>query len=258
VAIFSGTQRSNQPLVKYWKHITPVSRISETSRKWTGPQCHLWTSSPAAIHANHSQQQDTEKEKTMSDIYGHLFGMPFARWDHDTQSWRTSEDTSLLDLPMSSLTLPKSGGMQNGQLYQRPPLEPAIAESASSSLLTPTAMDSRWYAEPVKHRPNDISLLPRAIGHLLPTPRAALDHNMNIHPRPSDQPQNLENALALLPTPRAQARDRITLREDYHYNLEEALALLGDNTPKPSSDGNISLSGQHQNLQLWEEQENHY
>jgi hypothetical protein len=140
----------------------------------------------------------------MNGTYGHLFGMPFARWDHDTQSWRTSEDTSLLDLPMSSLTLPKSGGMQNGQLYQRPPLEPAIAESASSSLPTPTAMDSRWYAEPVKHRPNDISLLPRAIGHLLPTPKAAQGgpDATKVRPSGAQGTTNLAGAIKqLLPTP---------------------------------------------------------
>jgi hypothetical protein len=75
----------------------------------------------------------------MSDIYGHLFGMPFARYDPATQSWRTSLDTSLLDLEMSSLTLPKSGGMQSGQLFERPMLGPAIEESDSSFLPTPTA-----------------------------------------------------------------------------------------------------------------------
>jgi hypothetical protein len=77
---------------------------------------------------------------------------------------------------------------------------------------------------------------------------------MNIYARPLNQPQNLENALALLPTPRAQARDRIIYREDYHHNLEEALAFLGDNMPKPSDVGNTSSDDQHQNPQLWEQQ----
>jgi hypothetical protein len=105
---------------------------------------------------------------------------------------------------MSSLTLPKSGGMRNGQLYQRPPLEPVIAESASSSLPTPTARDYKdTTLQPAKHRPLDTDTLNRAIAHLLPTPRAqnGEERNMNIYARPLNQPQNLENALALLPTP---------------------------------------------------------
>jgi hypothetical protein len=46
-------------------------------------------------------------------------------------------------------------------------------------------------------------------------------------------PQNLENALArvpaiamLLPTPRAQAREHVYDREEYHTNLEEAIAFI--------------------------------
>ena len=46
-------------------------------------------------------------------------------------------------------------------------------------------------------------MLPAA--YLLPTPRAqnGEERNQNIWARPLDQPQNLENALALLPTPSA-------------------------------------------------------
>jgi DNA (cytosine-5)-methyltransferase 1 len=100
---------------------------------------------------------------------------------------------------MSSLTLPKSGGMRNGQLLQRQTLALPIYESVSSSLPTPTAMDSRWYAEPVKHRPNDISLLPRAIGHLLPTPLA--DKSTG-YEQPHTTFRSLANQiLSLLPTP---------------------------------------------------------
>ena len=70
---------------------------------------------------------------------------------------------------------------------------------------------------------------------LLPTPRAVLSDNRNATcwSRPSDQPQNLENALAtiptvamMLPTPRAQARELVYDRDEYHANLEEAIAFI--------------------------------
>jgi hypothetical protein len=208
----------------------------------------------------------------MSDIYGHLFGMPFARWDHDTQSWRTSEDTSLLDLPMSSLTLPKSGGMRNGQLLQRQTLALPIYESVSSSLPTPTAMDSRWYAEPVKHRPNDISLLPRAIGHLLPTPLA--DKSTGYEQRHTTFRSLANQILSLLPTPTVndmgagkdpqkwqewteEMRQKHGNGNGHGRSLEQEAMLIGNSTSQPSDAGNTSSDDQHPTLQLWDQQADH-
>jgi hypothetical protein len=196
----------------------------------------------------------------MSDIYGHLFGMPFARYDPTTQSWRTSLDTSLLDLPMSSLTLPRSGGMRSGQLFERPMLEPATDAHDCSSLPTPHAGLGERGRDGVILNPKGQQDLQHAIAHLLPTPTVQAakhllddrgvgtlddsnlwsvagrltpllptpraqngeERNMNIYARPLDQPQNLENALALLPK------------------------LTGDSTPKPSDDGQTLLGDQHQ------------
>lgn len=104
----------------------------------------------------------------MNDTCGPLYAQPLMRFDQATQSCRTSEATSLWDLPMSSPTLPASGSMRNGELFERPILERPTNVIASSSL----------------------------------------------------------------PTPRAQARQDIYMREDYHFNLEEALATL----PTPMTD----------------------
>jgi hypothetical protein len=152
-------------------------------------------SSPAAIHASHSQQQDTEKEQTMTATSGPTSETPFAQWDQSSQSWKTSEDTSLWGSVMYSPTLPTTGSMRNGQLYQQPPLERPTAENVSS---------------------------------LLPTPRAqnGETRNMNIWARPAGQPQNLENALA----------------------------LIGDSTNQPSNDGDTFSDDQHQTPQLWDQQ----
>jgi len=66
-----------------------------------------------------------------------MYAQPLMRFDQDTQSWRTSEATSLWDLPMSSLTLPASGLMRNGELFERPMLERPTSATGSSSLPTP-------------------------------------------------------------------------------------------------------------------------
>jgi hypothetical protein len=74
-----------------------------------------------------------------------------------------------------------------------------LAGAIKELLPTPTVMDSRWYAEAVEHRPQDISQLPRAIGHLLPTPLA--DKTAG-YAQPKTDFQSLPNvAISLLPTP---------------------------------------------------------
>lgn len=108
----------------------------------------------------------------MSDTYGPTSEMPLARYDLPSQSWRTCEDTSLWDLPMSLVTLPPWGMTLGGVLFE---------------LQTP--------------------------GHLMGG-----------------------QEFSSLPTPRAQARDVIYNRADYHFNLEEALAMLP--TPKAINNEN--------------------
>ena len=78
----------------------------------------------------------------MTDTSGLTSSAPFARWDRDSQSWKTSEATSLWDLILSSLTLPAWGGMRDGELCEHP--TPALATSVldCSSLPTPSANDT--------------------------------------------------------------------------------------------------------------------
>jgi hypothetical protein len=135
---------------------------------------------------------------------------------------------------------------------------------------TPTARDYKdTTVEPAKHRPEDTDTLNRAIAHLLPTPTVNdmgagkdpqkwqewTEEMRQKHGNGNGHGRSLEQeAVTLLPTPRAQARDRIIYREDYHHNLEEALAFLGDNMPKQSNDGNTSSDDQPQTPQLWDQQ----
>ncbi len=76
--------------------------------------------------------------------------------------------------------------------------------------------------------------------NLIGTPTASMTHrsekgiSKNLTPR--EIAARLSNGISLdsptLPTPRAQVRQDIYNREDYHYNLEEALATL----PTPMTD----------------------
>ena len=70
---------------------------------------------------------------------------PFAYFDPDTRSLKMSQLTWDLGLTPSCVTLPTSGSMRNGQLFERPTLALAINATGSSSLLpTPTKGDGNW------------------------------------------------------------------------------------------------------------------
>ncbi len=102
----------------------------------------------------------------MSDTSGPTSCEPFAKWDHDSQSWKTSEATSLWALTLSSLTLPAWGGLHNGELCEHPTPELAISVLDSSSLPTPNARDGK--GSPSAAWSGQASL-PRSV-QMLPTP----------------------------------------------------------------------------------------
>jgi hypothetical protein len=147
--------------------------------------------------------------------------------------------------------------MRNGQLYQRPTLERPIAESDFSSLPTPHAGLGERGRDGVILNPKGQQDLQHAIAHLLPTPVA--DHSRGLPQKGTDL-QSLPNvAISLLPTPRAQTGEQRNMNNyasplDQPQNLENALALIGDSTNQPSNDGNTSSDDQHQTPQLWEQQ----
>jgi hypothetical protein len=154
-----------------------------TSPRLIGHKLNPWTLSPAVTHANHLVTQDLGKERMMNDTSGHTLGTPLTRYDPDTQSWRTSQDTSLWDLPMSSPSLPQSGSMRNGELFERPMLARPTDASGYLSLPTPTARDYKDHqVEVAKHRPSDTDTLNRALAHLLPIP-AVMDMGSNYTPQ---------------------------------------------------------------------------
>jgi len=101
--------------------------------------------------------------------------------------------------------------------------------TAVTLLPTPLTSDANT---PITHTQPDWERVQlRDIGALLPTPRAqnGESRNQNIYARPLDQPQNLENALALLPTPltRPSKNGQIWVRpEDEFQNLENAIAHM--------------------------------
>jgi hypothetical protein len=95
-----------------------------------------------ATRANHFPWRANVKELMTLDTSGQLSPSAFAFFDPVTHSLKTSQLTLDLGLTPSSVILPRSGSMRNGQLYERPTLGRATNETGSSSLLpTPVVND---------------------------------------------------------------------------------------------------------------------
>lgn len=206
------------------------------------------------------------------DTSGLMSLMPLARYDRATQSWRTSEATSLWDLPMSLETLPAWGMTLNGELYELPMPEPLTTAHEFSSLPTPMARDYKDSSFPPRlWGPKAyMSELPTAVAvNLLPTPTVNdmgagkdpqawdewTDRMKQAHGNGNGHGKSLEQeALKMLPTPTSGDCVGTGYAEDWseltqangRHRLRDAAHLLGANTPQQSSAGSPSSDDQHQ------------
>ena len=152
----------------------------------------------------------------MSDTCGLTSCEPFAKWDRDSQSWKTSEATSLWALTLSSLTLPTWGGLHDGELCEHPTPERLTSGPDCSSLPTPVADHSRGLPSST----TDYASLANVAASLLPTPAVndmgegkTLEwwddwppRQMSSDGRPAPHGRSLAiEAQRLLPTPTSQA-----------------------------------------------------
>ena len=209
---------------------------------------------------------DTGKATKMSDTYGPTYALPLMRYDLDSQSWRTCEDTSLWDLEMSSPTFPESGMTRDGLLYERPTQALPTAGHGYSSLPTPAARD--YKDESFSPRVLDgrsHGELPEAIGlQFLPTPTSSQGRNATSGRKPDaifNAGTTLQDVVyageigSLLPTPTVMDMGSSYTPEEWedwkdeqrekHQNgngHEASLTqeLIGVNTSMPSEGGRLS------------------
>jgi hypothetical protein len=113
----------------------------ETSKTSTGETCNDLTLFAVDTPANHLAPQANAEAQTTQDTFGHGLEMPLAHYNLPTQSWRTSEDTSLWGDYKSLENLPKSGMTRSGALFLQPDWVRPIDETELLSWPTPTARD---------------------------------------------------------------------------------------------------------------------
>lgn len=148
---------------------------------------------------------------------------PSVRYDPDSSSWKTSGPSLLgdLDLMPSLLRLPASGTTRSGHVYERPMLAPptsASGGSASPGLPTPRARDS-------KGRGYD-DALPNVV-ELLPTPTTS--ESTGVGDLEGNRNDTLRAQIAMLPTPRASAREnRQTKRSPTQKAGKHGLCLAAE------------------------------
>ena len=92
----------------------------------------------ADFHARTSAQQERARELTVQDRpCGNKWHELSVKYDLDTHSWKTVQCLFPEDLPWSSATLPRSGMMQNGCVYQQKNVA-QITSAIESGFLLPT------------------------------------------------------------------------------------------------------------------------
>jgi len=132
---------------------------------------------------------------------------PFATWNPARCVWESGQELVCGHVEPYSAIWPTSGSMRNGQCFRRPPWELPIAANGSSSLLpTPQARDgdgsNRSMSATTAHLRHNVQgkrNLDDAIA-LLPTPRTSDMHGTGEH---GTGGLDLRTAISLLPTPRA-------------------------------------------------------
>lgn len=146
----------------------------------------------------------------MSDTCGLTSCAPFAKWDRDSQSWKTSEVTSLWALTLSSLTLPTWGGLHDGELCEHPTPELHTSGPDCSSLPTPRTSDSNGAGG---HGLGGPDL--RTTISMLPTPNAADGNGGGRLNSPGHQRTLPGTVKELLPTPAVNDMGRGKTPEDW-------------------------------------------
>jgi DNA (cytosine-5)-methyltransferase 1 len=193
------------------------------------------TLSSADTPANHSATQENDKVNKTHGIYGPSVSEPYAFFDPDTHCLRMCEGTLVSGFPKLSQTLPPSGSMQNGKLYQQLRLVHHTKETGYSLWPTPTTQEvehpnAKWNTNGrrISNNGNTHSMGLADSVQKWPTPQ--VDDSKNVNPGPKRR-MTLAKAVQTWPTPRAaqgEARNHTIWERslDKPQNLENKVAQV--------------------------------
>lgn len=159
----------------------------------------------------------------MNGTSGPMCARQFAIYDHDSHSWKTWPDIALWGSIEYSETVPKTGYMSDGRLYELPTSVPhIIANGSSSSSVLPTPMAQHSGNTPENHlrkKPGrkvvtDLAILVEndliKTGGMLPTPTVGNATGTNERRGGKRSGEKLLPGVVLdfLPTPTASDADK--------------------------------------------------
>lgn len=131
-----GLSNANHTLRQSLESTGPTPLFMKTLRRLIGEQFHRLTSSPEGFPVKTSAMLENALALRGVVLHsGNITSKRLGHYDQNTSSLRTFQRSLIEDLPLCLLTLPRSGMMQNGIVYQLPPLVRLTAVTESSSLL---------------------------------------------------------------------------------------------------------------------------
>jgi hypothetical protein len=152
----------------------PTSSDTVTSPMSTGQPSSPSTFWPADSLASPSQQPGGKPPKRTRGGSGRSSIEPFAIYDPDSSSWRTSQTSLLSETGQPSETFsgtwPRAGMTRSGIAFQRRPLVPHMNGIASSSWPTPRVIDSEQRGTPTGMP----GTLASEVNRMWPTPDAGV------------------------------------------------------------------------------------
>ncbi|MBF6063028.1 hypothetical protein IU500_12370 [Nocardia terpenica] len=144
-----GLPTSNATRSNFSAIACPTCPISAISPRSTGTPSLRSTFSPPDIRVSHSRPRAAEREKMTTDTSGPTSTRPFASYDRNSRCWKTLPDTEAKASTRYSATLPRSGYLRNGCLYEHPiSAHHTDAIDFSSLSPSPTQANSRCGSGP--------------------------------------------------------------------------------------------------------------
>lgn len=134
-----GSLSVNHSPKQSFKSVSPTPKYMQTLRKSILTTFQRWTYSPEDSPVKTLARQESGLVLQGVDLHsGNITAKPLGFYDPKSQLLRTFKHSLIEDSAQSLQTLPRSGMMRNGIVYQLPPLVRITKGTASSSWPTPT------------------------------------------------------------------------------------------------------------------------
>jgi hypothetical protein len=207
--------------------------------------CQPSTSSAEVSPASPSVSPGRDSAPTTTAGSGPTSPAPFAYYDPDTHSWKTSQGSLFAEWETYSERWPRSGTLRSGAAYLQPPWVLLISAGASSYWPTPTARlgseqrgpQAKRYWNPQRSYDLDDAVLARTpTAKLWPTP--TVEGNRNRASYPGKSGDGLQTAVIreTYPTPAASRTDAWTM-EQQRYSGQARAKMRDAGTPFQTENG---------------------